>query len=77
MHAVGVPGAAAPRSMAWQALPCQRSTIPIAAISALYRVTMHGAAQTFGRARAVGTAKIVSLKKNPTVLDLKLVSKKC
>jgi len=33
---------------------------------------MHGAAQAFGRARAIGAAKNVSFKKKPTVLDLKL-----
>ena len=35
----------------------------VAATSALCRATIHGAAQTFGRARAIGAAKIVSLKK--------------
>jgi len=67
---------AASRSMARQALPRQRSAIPVAATSALCRATMHGAAQVFGRARAIGAAKSVSLKKS-TVLDLKLVFKKC
>ena len=37
-------GSAASRSVARQALPCQRSAIPVAATSALYRATMHGAA---------------------------------
>ena len=35
------------------------------------------AAQIFGRTRAIGAAKTVNLKKNPTVLYLKLVFKKC
>jgi len=43
-------GTAAPRSVARQALPRQRSTIPVATMSALCRATMHGAAQAFGRA---------------------------
>ena len=69
--------AAAPRSMARQTLPRHRSAIPVAATSALCRATMHGAAQAFGRARAIGAAKSVSFKKKPTVLDLKLVFNKC
>ena len=69
-------GTATPRSVARQARPRQRSAIPVAVTSARCRATMHGAAQTFGRARAIGAAKSVSFKKNPTVLDLKLYSKK-
>ena len=65
-------GAALPR----QELPHQRSPGPALATSVLCRATMHGAAQAFGRARAIGAAKSVSFKKNPTVLDLKLHSKK-
>jgi len=61
--------------VARQALPSQRSAIPVAATSALCRATMHGTAQAFGRARAIGKAKSVSFKKTD-VLDLKLVSKK-
>ena len=41
------------------------------------RATMHGAAQAFRRAREKGTGKSVSFEKNKTVLDLKLVYKKC
>ena len=68
-------GSAAPRSVARQALPRQRSATTVAATSALCCATIHGAAQAFGRARAIGAAKSVSLKKT-AVLDLKLVSKK-
>jgi len=46
-------------------------------MSALYRATMHGAVQAFGRAKAIDAAKSVSFKiKKPIVLDLKLNSKK-
>jgi len=48
----------------------------IAATSAPCRAAMYGATQAFGRTRAIGAAKNVSFKKNPTVLDLKLYSKK-
>ena len=68
-------GTAAPRSVARQDLPRQRSPRPALATSAVCRATMHGAAQTFGRARAIGAAKSVSLKKQ-RVLDLILVFKK-
>ena len=57
-------GTAAPRSVAWQALPRQRSVLLVAAMSALCRATMHGATQAFSRARAIGVAKSVSFKKN-------------
>ena len=67
-------GIAAPRSVARQALPSQRLAIPVAATSALCRATMHGTTQAFGRARAIGASKSVSLKKS-RVLDLKLVFK--
>jgi len=56
-------GTAASRSVARQALPRERSAIPIAATSALCRATIHGATQAFGRARAIGAAKSVSFKK--------------
>jgi len=56
-------GTVAPRSVAWQALPRQRSAISVVTTSARYRATMHGAAQAFGRARAIGAAKSVSFKK--------------
>ena len=69
-------GSAAPRLVARQALPRQRSAIPVVATSALCRATIHGATQAFDRARAIGAAKSVSLKKL-TVLNLKLVFKKC
>ena len=70
-------GTAAPRSMARQELPRQRSPKAALAMSALCRSTMHDVAQAFGRARAIGVTKSVSffLKKS-TVLDLKLYSKK-
>jgi len=58
-----IPGSAAPRSVARQALPRQRSTIPVAATSALCRATMHGATQVFGRTRTIGAAKSVSFFK--------------
>ena len=70
-------GTAAPRSVARRDLPRHRSPSPALATSALCRATMHDAALAFGRAMAIGAAKSVSLKKNPTVLDLKLVIKKC
>ena len=38
--------------------------------------TMHGTTQVFHRAMAIGVAKSVSFEKK-TVLDLKLVYKKC
>jgi len=69
-------GAGVPRQDRWRgrALPRLRSALLVAATSALCRTGMHGAAQAFGRARAIGAAKSVSLKK-PAVLDLKLYSK--
>ena len=78
MHVAGVPGAAAPRSVARQALPRYRSAAPVVATSSSCRATMHGVAQAFRRAMAIGAAKSISFeKKNKTVLDLKLVYKKC
>ena len=56
-------GSAAPRSVARQALPRQRSALLVTATSALCRAIMHGAAQAYGRTRAIGAAKSVSLKK--------------
>jgi len=38
---------------------------------------MHGAAQAFRRTMAIDTAKSVSFEEEKTVLDLKLVTKKC
>ena len=46
-----------------------------AATSALYRATMHGATQAFGRARAIDAAKSVSLKKTDSV-RFKIIFKK-
>ena len=40
---------------------------PARATSALCRATMHGAAQAFGRVRAIGAAKNVSFKKTDRV----------
>jgi len=57
-------GTAAPRLVARQALPRQRSAFLIVATSAPCRATMHGAAQAFGRAMAIGATKSVSLKKH-------------
>ena len=59
-------GAALPRQDQWhgRALLRQRPAFLVAATSALYRATMYGAAQAFGYARAIDTAKIVSFKKN-------------
>jgi len=59
-------GAALPRQDRWRgrALPRQRPALLVAATSAICRATMHGAAQVFGRARAIGAAKSVSFKKN-------------
>ena len=70
-------GTALPRQDRWRsrALPRQRSALLVAATSAPCRAAMHDATQTFGRARAIGAAKSVSLKKT-RVLNLKLVSKK-
>jgi len=62
-------GTATPRLVARQALPRHRSSIPVVATSAHCRATMHGAAQAFSCAIAIGAAKSVSLKKQ-TVLDL-------
>jgi len=53
-------GTAAPSLVARQALPHQRSAIPVAATSALCRATMHGATQVFGRARTIGATKNIS-----------------
>ena len=72
-HATGR-GTAAPWSVARQDPPRQRP--PGQPTPALCRATMHGVAHAFGRVRAIDAAKSVSLKK-PTVLDLKLDSKKC
>ena len=74
-HGLGC-GNAAPKSVARQALPRQRSATPVPTMSVLCRGTMHDAAQAFGRTMAIGAAKNVSLKKM-AVLDLKLVTKKC
>ena len=41
--------------------------IPVVATSDLCRATMHGVAQAFGRARAIGAAKSVSFKKTDHV----------
>ena len=59
-------GAGVPRQDRWRgrALPRLRSALLVAATSALCRASMHGAAQAFGRARAIGVAKSVSWKKN-------------
>jgi len=62
--------------VARQALPRHRSAFPVVATSSTSRATMHGAAQAFRRAMALGAAKSVSFEKK-TVLDLKLVLKKC
>ena len=58
-------GVALPRQDRWRgrALPRQRSALLVVATSVLCRATMHDAAQAFGRARAIGVAKSVSLKK--------------
>ena len=52
-------GAAAPKSVARQTLPRQRSANPVTATSALCRATMHGVAQAFGHAKTIGASKIV------------------
>ena len=65
-HATGR-STAVPRSVARQDLPRHRSPRPAHATSALCRATMHGAAQAFGRARAVSVAKSVSFKKTDSV----------
>jgi len=64
------------RWVAQQALPRQPSTFPVVATSAPCRATIHGAAQAFGRAMAIGAAKSISFEKK-TVLDFKLFLKKC
>ena len=58
---------ATPRSVARQELPHQRSPKLVVATSDLCRATMHGAAQAFGRARAISASKSVSLKKTKSV----------
>ena len=70
-------GAALPRQDRWRgrALPRQRSVLLVAATSALCRATMHGAVQAFGRARVIGAAKSVSLKKTDSV-RFKIIFKK-
>ena len=70
-------GTVALRSMARQELPRQRPPKPVVATSDLCRATMHGAAQAFDHARAIGAAESVSLKIKLAVLDLKLAIKKC
>ena len=65
-------GTAAPRSVARQALPRQRSANPVAATSTLCRATMLGAAQSFGRVRAIGAAKSVSFKKKSDRVRFKI-----
>ena len=56
-------GTAAPRSVARQSPATSTIANSVAATSALCRATMHGATQVFGRARTIGAAKNVSLKK--------------
>jgi len=75
-HREGWRGTAASRSVARQTLPRQRSVIPVAATSARCRATMHGTAQAFDRARTIGAAKSVSLKKTCSV-RFKINYKKC
>jgi len=58
-----------------RAFPRQRSAVMVAATSGLCRAAMHGAAQAFGRARAIGAAKSVSLKKIDNV-RFKIILKK-
>ena len=60
-------GTAAPRSVARQDLPRQRSPNPVVATLAHCRATMHGAAQAFGRAMIIGATKSVSLTKTDSV----------
>ena len=71
-------GTALPRAcmVTRQALPRHRSAFSVIATSSTYRATMHAAAQAFRHAMALGAAKSVSFEKK-TVLDLKLVLKKC
>ena len=68
---------AAPWAMARQNLPHHRSAPWSSPRHPPCRATMHGVAQAFRRAREIGVAKSVSFGKNKTVLDLKLVYKKC
>jgi len=70
-------GTAAPSSVARQDLPRHRSPRPAHATSTLCRATIHDTTQAFDRVRAIGTAKSVCFFKKITVLDLKLVTKKC
>jgi len=62
--------------VARQALPRHRSAFPVVATSSNRRATMHGVAQAFRRAMALGAAKSISFEKK-TVLDFKLFLKKC
>ena len=68
-------GIAAPRSLARQTLPRQRSVFLVAATSALCLATMHSAAQAFGRAMTIDAAKSVSLKEINSVI-FKIILKK-
>jgi len=76
VEAVNRPGTAAPCAVARHfrakiggaAGPATSTVaIPVVATSASCRATMHGVAQAFGHARAIGAAKSVSLKKNDRV----------
>ena len=76
VEAVNRPGIAGPCVVAWHcrtkiggvAGPAMSTVaIPVVATSASCRATMHGAAQGFDRARAIGAAKSVSLKKTDHV----------
>ena len=71
-------GAALPRQDRWRgrALPRHRSALLVSATSALCRAAMHGVAQAFGRARAIGAAKNVSFLKKTENIRFKISFKK-
>ena len=65
-----------PRSMARQTLPRHRSAPRSSPRQHSHCATMHGVAQVFRRAMAIGAAKSVRFEnKKPTVLDFKIVHK--
>ena len=64
--------------MARQTLPYHRSVPRSSPCHPSRRAIMHSVAQAFRRTREIGAGKSVSFgEKNETVLDLKLVYKKC
>ena len=70
---------AAPRSVARQTLPRHRSAFSVVTMLSTCHATMHGAAQAFRRALAIGAAKSVSFEEKNNVrfkISLQKVLKK-